>query len=102
MECPKCGRENSESTPFCVRCHATLAYTCPACRHVQREGGKCVQCGVDFAKYAALLAFRMSSEAAQDRERSKSRAAILKQIVLLPITGGLSLVGYLRARIRGG
>lgn len=56
---------------------------------------------MDFAKYATVLEFQMRSEGEQDRERSKSRLTILKQILLLPITGGLSLLGYLRSRIHG-
>jgi hypothetical protein len=68
---------------------------------VQREGGKCEKCGVDFAKYALLLQFQMQSQAEQNHQRSKARTSILKQILLLPITGGLSLLGFLRSRLRG-
>jgi hypothetical protein len=68
---------------------------------VQREGGKCEQCGVDFAKYAMMLQFQMQSQVQQNRQRSKARTSIIKQILLLPITGGLSLLGFLRSRFRG-
>jgi hypothetical protein len=56
---------------------------------------------VDFAKYAALLMFRMQQEADQKRARAKTRASIAKQILLLPVTGGISLVRYLLSRLRG-
>ena len=101
MECPKCHQQNPETSQFCLRCHTPLRYVCPACKHVQREGGKCEKCGVDFAKYAMLLQFQMQSQAEQSHQRSKARTSILKQILLLPITGGLSLLGFLRSRLRG-
>ena len=101
MECPKCHHQNPETSQFCLRCHTPLRYVCPACKHVQREGGKCEKCGVDFAKYAMLLQFQMQSQAEQNHQRSKARTSILQQILLLPITGGLSLLGFLRSRLRG-
>ena len=102
MLCPKCQHENLEAARFCVRCHAPLRYVCPACKNVQAEGGKCEKCGVDFAKYAAMLAFRAQQDTQQSRERLRSRAGLLKQILLLPVTGGISFVKYLLEQIRGG
>ena len=101
MECPKCKTENAETVQFCARCHATLRYTCPACKHTQLHGGKCDQCGVDFAKYAMMLQFQAKTEADKDRERLKARSSLIKQILLLPITGGLSLLKYFRSQLRG-
>jgi len=101
MECPKCRHSNLETAQFCLRCHTPLRYVCPACKHVQQVGGKCEQCGVDFAKYAMMLQFQMESQAQQRHQRAKVRTSIIKQILLLPITGGLSLLGYLRSRFRG-
>ena len=101
MECPKCRHLNPETAQFCLRCHTPLRYVCPACKHVQQAGGKCEQCGVDFAKYAMMLQFQMQSQVQQNRQRSKARTSIIKQILLLPITGGLSLLGFLRSRFRG-
>jgi len=101
VECPKCRQLNPETAQYCLRCHTPLRYVCPACKHVQREGGKCEQCGVDFAKYAMMLQFQMQSQVQQKRQRSKARTSIIKQILLLPITGGLSLLGFLRSRFRG-
>jgi hypothetical protein len=99
MECPKCRHQNPDTAQFCLRCHTPLRYVCPACRHVQPAGGKCQQCGVDFAKYAVMLQFQ--AQADQERRRLQTRISILKHIVLLPVTGGLSLLKFLRERLRG-
>jgi hypothetical protein len=56
---------------------------------------------VDFAKYLAMMHFQMKSESDQDRQRLKNRSALFKQILLLPITGGLSLLKYFRSRLLG-
>jgi uncharacterized membrane protein YvbJ len=77
-----------------------LSYTCPACKHVQAHGGQCEQCGVDFAKYSALLVFTAQETASQARERTRARTSIVRQIILLPITGGISLVKYLLGLLR--
>jgi hypothetical protein len=100
MDCPKCRHANPETVQYCLRCHTPLRYVCPTCQHTQREGGKCEQCGLDFAKYAMMLQFQMQSQAQQQRQRSNTRKSIIKQILLLPITGGLSLLGFLRSRFR--
>jgi ribosomal protein L37AE/L43A len=91
---------NPEKAQFCVRCHAPLTYTCPACHHVQIHGGTCDQCGVDFAKYAAMLVFQARDAASRSRERTKARASWLRQLLLLPLTGGISLVKHLLSRLR--
>lgn len=101
MQCPKCKTENTEEAQFCTRCHATLRYTCPACKHVQFHGGKCEQCGVDFMKYALMLQFQAKTQADYNRERVKARNSLIKQILLLPLTGGLSLFKYFRSLLRG-
>lgn len=100
MQCAKCKTENSDSVTYCVRCHTPLKYTCPACKHVQLQGGKCEKCGVDFAKYAAMLMFQAKDSAQIQRAKAKERAGIWKQIVLLPITGGLSLIKYFVGRAK--
>ena len=100
MRCPKCRYENSEEAQFCTHCHAPLRFVCPACRHVQDHGGKCDQCGVDFAKYAAMLVFQAREGAQQKRRYARDRAALAKQILLFPLTGGLSLVKYFLGRFR--
>jgi hypothetical protein len=101
MQCAKCKTENSDTVTFCVRCHTPLKYTCPACKHVQLQGGKCEKCGVDFAKYAAMLVFQAKDSVQRERAKAKERAGIWKQILLLPITGGLSLIKYFVGRAKG-
>ena len=101
MQCPKCKAENPETVTYCVRCHAPMKYLCPSCKHVQLQGGKCEKCGVDFAKYAAMLVFQAKDVAQSEREKSKDRTAIIKQLLLLPITGGYSLIKYFLGRARG-
>ena len=101
MQCPKCKAENPETVTYCVRCHAPVRYTCPACKHVQPQGGKCEKCGVDFAKYAAMLVFQAKETVQSERAKSKQRTGIIKQIVLLPITGGFSLLKYFRDKVKG-
>ena len=100
MQCPRCGQANPERTQFCTRCHATLQYTCPACKHVQAQGGKCEKCGVDFAKYAGVLLSQVEAQASKDHARIQRRSSLLKQILLLPLTGGLSLLKYLFPKSR--
>ena len=101
MQCPKCKQENSETVVYCVRCHTPLKYVCPACKHVQAHGGSCEKCGVDFAKYAAMLVFQAKDQAAANRQRAKGRTAVWRQIFLLPITGGLSLIKFFLGKLRG-
>lgn len=101
MRCPKCSDENLETAQFCRRCHAPLRYVCPACKHVQLQGGKCEKCGVDFGKYAAMLAFKAQQDSARAREQTRARTGIVKQIILLPISGGYHFVKYLLGRLKG-
>lgn len=101
MRCSKCQHDNPDSAQYCLRCHTPLRYVCPACRHVQRHGGQCDACGVDFMKYAMTLEFQMKQQGKQERERFRTRTSILKQTLLLPLTGGLSLLKFVRARFRG-
>jgi hypothetical protein len=78
-----------------------LSYTCPACKHVQAHGGQCDQCRVDFAKYSAMLVFTAQQTASRQRQRTRARTSIVKQIILLPITGGISLARYLLRHLKG-
>ncbi len=96
MRCAKCGHENPESNDFCGRCHAPARFTCPACRHTQNHGGHCDNCGLDFVKYAMMLVFQNQTSAQQERERQKRRSDAIMQILLLPVTGGWSLLKFLR------
>ena len=98
MECPKCKAANSEAARFCTRCHATLLFKCPSCAAAQRHGGKCDKCGVDFAKYAAILIAQEQARADREHEKARGNAAAWKQLILLPVTGGFSLVKHLLRR----
>ncbi len=101
MQCPKCSTANPDSVQFCTRCHHTLLYKCPACFRLQTHGGTCDQCGVDFAKYAATMIAQKEIQMAGERKRSEKRSTVVRHIFLLPVTGGISLVRYLLARVRG-
>jgi hypothetical protein len=97
MTCPKCFRENPDSARFCVRCHMTLRFICPACKHVQTHAGQCDRCGVDFQKYAVMMQFEMESSLRSDRERTRARSAILRHLLLFPLTGGYSLLKSMKS-----
>lgn len=76
----------------------TLRFTCPACKHEQRKGGSCEKCGVDFLKYitAVVDAKKDNRDAAHDR--LERRSSLVKNILFIPLTGGLSLLGLLRPK----
>jgi hypothetical protein len=98
VKCPKCGADAREVARFCQRCHMTLRFTCPACKNEQRKGGTCEKCGVDFLKYitAVVDAKKDTRDVAQDR--FDRRTSLVKNVLLIPITGGLSLLGLLRPK----
>jgi hypothetical protein len=48
-----------------------------------------------------MLVSKAVDEAARKREGTRKRASLAKQIVLVPLTGGLSLLKYLMSRLRG-
>jgi hypothetical protein len=48
-----------------------------------------------------MLQFQLKDQAELERARNKSRSEIFKQLLLLPITGGLSFLKYLRSRLKG-
>ncbi|HXT73070.1 MAG TPA: hypothetical protein VN785_04380 [Candidatus Angelobacter sp.] len=100
MECPKCKTPNGDAEQFCRRCHATLLFKCPSCAGTQRHGGTCDKCGVDFAKYGAMLVAQEQTRVSSEREKQVEKAAIWKQIILLPITGGYSLIRFFLSRSR--
>lgn len=100
MLCPKCGRETPSTAWFCIRCHATLRFTCPTCKHAQTHGGACDSCGTDFAKYALVLEMQLAGAAEAERNRHRSRAMLIRQLVLLPVTGGLSLLKHFHDQMR--
>ena len=100
MQCPKCKTENSERVTYCVRCHTPLKYTCPACRHLQLKGGSCEKCGVDFAKYAAMLIFQAKNAAEEQRENAMWRPPLWAKIIFFPIPHMIQLVTYFVGKAR--
>ncbi len=101
MNCPKCGQDNADGVQFCTRCHATIKFVCPACKHVQIRGGKCEQCGVDFAKYALMIQSKAKDEIDRESAKTRQRTSLLRSLIYFPINGGLTLARYLRSRFLG-
>jgi hypothetical protein len=56
---------------------------------------------VDFVKYGMMRLTVMRTDLERERERMRGRAALVKSLVLVPLTGGLSLLKYFRSRRRG-
>jgi hypothetical protein len=100
MECPKCKTANSDAEQFCRRCHTTLRYKCPSCGATQRHGGTCDKCGIDFAKYAAMMIAHEQARAAREHEKVQEHVSVWKQVFLLPVTGGYSLIKFFFGRSR--
>ncbi len=98
VSCPKCGQGNQDSARFCTQCHFPLRFVCPACAHVQRQGGVCEMCGVDFMKYAAAQVSQMKLQSERAIAGTKKRSEVVRAIILAIGTGGLSLLKYLRPR----
>lgn len=85
MLCPKCGHNNTDATPFCVECHATLLFKCPVCWHEQTHGLTCDNCGTNFAAYWSLAADREAQEEARvDVDRVESGFAAVMQFFFWP------------------
>jgi hypothetical protein len=95
MNCPKCGSEARDVARFCRRCHATLRYQCPSCRHEQRQGGICENCGIDFLKYVTAVVAEKHPETDIINDRLERRSTLLKNVLWLPLTGSISLLRHL-------
>jgi hypothetical protein len=100
IKCPKCAADAREVARFCPRCHATLRFECPACKHGQRKGGACEKCGVDFVKYISAVVAGKKAQADQVHDRIEQRTNMIKHVLLLPVTGGLSLFRYFFGRAK--
>lgn len=87
---------------FCQRCHMTLRFTCPACKHEQRQGGKCEKCGVDFLKYITSVVAVQKGQADLEHDRLEERSNLLKNILLTPFTMGIPLIRQLISVSRRG
>ena len=86
---------------FCVGCHTPLHYIAPLAKYVQDHGGKCDQCGADFAKLAAMMVFQAQSNAQLSRQNARI-ASPSSAISFAPITGGFSLIKCFRNKMHGG
>jgi len=92
MNCPKCSAAAPDTARFCPRCHATLIFVCPSCKHEQRHGGTCEKCGVDFMKYVAAVMAAKKDQAEAARNRTQQRSSLLKNILLIPFNMGIPLL----------
>jgi hypothetical protein len=92
MNCPKCGTEARDIARFCPRCHMTLRFECPSCKHEQRHGGQCEKCGVDFLKYVNAIVAGKKNEADAARERLEDRSNLMKNVLFAPFTMGIPLI----------
>jgi hypothetical protein len=95
MQCPKCKTEVRDVATFCTKCHNTLRFKCPSCQNEQRHGGTCDKCGIDFLKFAAVLMNQNRAELDVEHERIERRSGLLKHILFVPITGGITLLRHL-------
>ncbi len=55
-----------------------------------------------FSKYAAMLLAQKEIEMQREHERTRARHTFWKQVLLLPVTGGISLMRYLLGKARNG
>jgi hypothetical protein len=101
MQCPKCKSEASEAVRFCPRCHTTLRYECPSCRHQQKQGGTCENCGVDFLKYLNMMLVSSRAEADAAHQRNAQRSTLLKDILMSPFNMGIPLIRNLLLNKKG-
>jgi hypothetical protein len=69
-----------------------MRYECPACKHAQREGGKCEKCGVDFLKYISAVVSSKAAEADAVHDRLEQRSAFIKNLMWLPFTLGIPII----------
>ena len=95
VKCPKCGATVREVARFCQRCHATMRYECPACGHQQRTGGNCEKCGIDFIKYVTAVVAAKQAEADAFHDKIEQRSTLLKNLLFIPFTGGITLIRQL-------
>ncbi len=72
-----------------------MRYECPACRHQQRTGGNCEKCGVNFIKYVGAVVAAKQAEADAIHEKIEQRSTLMKNLLFIPLTGGISLIRQL-------
>src|ERR1700730_9294746 len=95
IPCPKCGAAVREVARFCQRCHMTMRFDCPSCGNKQRTGVKCEKCGINFVKYIGAVVAAKQPETDTIQAKLDRRGAFLKNLVALPLTGGIALVKQL-------
>jgi hypothetical protein len=98
VSCPKCAKANADATQFCTQCHFPLRFTCPSCANVQRQGGACERCGVDFLKYGMMAASQLKLQLERDAAKRLKQTTVFREVLVAIATGGLSLLKRLRAR----
>jgi hypothetical protein len=91
IPCPKCGAAVREVARFCQRCHMTMRFDCPSCGNKQRTGVKCEKCGINFVKYIGAVVAPKQVEEDTIEAKLERRSAFLKNILAIPLTGGLKL-----------
>jgi zinc-ribbon domain len=91
IPCPKCGAAVREVARFCQHCHMTMRFECPACGNKQRTGVQCEKCGINFVKYIGAVVAAKKPEEDTIEQRLERRSALLKNILAIPLTGGLTL-----------
>jgi predicted amidophosphoribosyltransferase len=95
VKCPKCDAMVREIARFCQRCHNTMRYECPACGHQQRTGGNCEKCGINFIKYVTAVVAAKQAEADAIHDKIEQRSTLIKNLLFIPFTGGISLLRQL-------
>lgn len=101
LQCPKCGTSVRSVARFCQKCHATMRFECPSCKHTQRTGGTCESCGINFLKYIGAVVAAKQEEADAIHEKLERRSALMKNLLLAPFTGGINLIRFfIRGRDR--
>lgn len=95
VKCPKCGATVRAIARFCQRCHNTMRYECPACGQQQRTGGKCEKCGINFIKYVTAVVAAKQAEADAIHDKIEQRSTLMKNLLFIPFTGGISLIRQL-------
>src|SRR5579863_3072579 len=91
IPCPKCGAAVREVARFCQRCHMTMRFECPSCGNKQRTGVTCEKCGINFVKYIGAVVAPKQAEEDTIEAKMERRSALLKNVLAIPLTGGLSL-----------
>jgi uncharacterized membrane protein YvbJ len=80
-----------EVARFCQRCHMTMRFDCPSCGNKQRTGVKCEKCGINFVKYIGAVVAAKQPEQDTLEAKMERRSALLKNVLTIPLTGGLKL-----------